>query len=82
MMKAFFSRYSLQSLEEMQALKRVLAYLEMFLDIGNARGPKKASLILQKMVQGKILPVSGLVLVQIVWLVSNFMYRRHSLTLL
>ena len=29
-------------------LKRVLAYLEMFLEIGNARVPKKASLILQK----------------------------------
>ena len=31
------------------------------------------------MVQIKILPFSGLVLVQIVWLVPNFMYRRHSL---
>ena len=40
---------------------------------------QKASLILQKMVQRKMLPVSGLVLVQIVWFVSNFMYRCHSL---
>ena len=33
--------FEIQSLEEMHALNRVLANLEMFLDIGNARVPKK-----------------------------------------
>ena len=39
----------------------------MFQEVDSARIPKKASLILPKRVQRKILPVSGLVLVQIVW---------------
>ena len=33
--------FEIQSLEEMHAFKRVLANLEMFLDIGNARVPRK-----------------------------------------
>ena len=39
MMKAIF--FDIQSLEEMHALNALLANLEMFLDIGNARVPKK-----------------------------------------
>ena len=58
--------FEIQSLEEMHALNVYLPISKMFLDIGNATRSQKASLILQKMVQRKILPVSGLVLVQIV----------------
>ena len=33
--------FEIQSLEEVACFNHVLAYLEMFLDIGNARVPKK-----------------------------------------
>ena len=38
-MKAVF--FEIQSLEEIHALKLKLAYLEMFLEVGNARIPRK-----------------------------------------
>ena len=44
--------------------------------------PKTPHQFYKKMVQRKdFASQSGLLLVQIVWLVSNFMYRRHSLAL-